>query len=107
MRTDATLYLSLRDEFGTNVATSRTLAGPFVECFDPVDVCSDAGTAMLMRLGGKNAHTEDTVRIVRKRREHYAKLLADSIAKELVEFMERNDTRNGYRRDDIRKPEAP
>lgn len=98
MRDQATLTVYLRDEYaGEVVGASRLIAGPFMECFEPVDVCSRQDVALLMRMGGKNAHTEETVKIVRKRRERYAKILAEEIAKEIVEFMESKDTKNGYR----------
>jgi len=101
MRDQATLTVYVRDEYnGEVVGASRLIAGPFMECFDPVDVCTSPTTALTMRLAGKNAHTEESVRIVRKRRAHYAKLLAEEIAKEIVDFMESKDTRNGYRKDD-------
>lgn len=99
MKTDATLTVHIHDDYGTNFAAAKKIAGPFMECFDPVDVCSTSSTAMLMRLGGdKNAHTEETVKVVRKRREKYADILAKEIAAELVKAMESKDTRNGYRK---------
>lgn len=96
MRTDAHLTVAISDDFGTNKAVTKKIAGPFVECFDPVDVCSSMETAFFMQLAGKRAYTEETVKIVRKRREKYADLLAKEIAVELVKAMEANDTRDGY-----------
>jgi hypothetical protein len=100
MRDQATLTVWLRDEYsGETSASSKLIAGPFVECFEPIDVCSSVDTSILMRLVGKNAHTAETARVVRKRREKYAKILAEEIAKEIVEFMESKDMRDGYRKD--------
>lgn len=99
MRTDATLTVLLTDDFGTRLGYTKTIAGPFIECFEPVDVCSRADTAAFMRMVGKNAHTEETVKVVRKRREKYADLLAKEIAAEIVKAMEAKDTRDGYKAD--------
>lgn len=98
MRDQATLTVYLRDEYNSEVTgSSKLIDGPFMECFEPVDVCSRGEVAVMMRLAGKNAHTEETVQVVMKRREKYAKILAEEIAKEIVEFMEAKDTKDGYR----------
>jgi hypothetical protein len=47
-------------------------------------------------MGGTNAHTEETVKIVRKRREGYAKILATALADQIVKQMESRDMRDGY-----------
>lgn len=97
-RKGATLMVSVDDHRGMRLSAATDIAGPFYEAFDPVDVCSRPEVAMLMRMGGSNAHTEETVRVVRKRREHYAAILAKAITEQIVKQMGARDTRDGYKR---------
>lgn len=96
MRDKATLGVSLSDDYGTRIGFCKEIAGPFIECFEPVDVCSSYQTAFIMQLAGKKAYTEETVKVVRKRREKYADILAKEIAAEIVKAMEAKDLRDGY-----------
>jgi hypothetical protein len=79
--------------YGAEVARDIEVTGPFIEAFESFDVCSDENLAVI--LGGGHV-TEATMTRVKRMREDYAKMLAKDIAESLVEFMERNDTRDGY-----------
>jgi len=94
----ATLSVSLTDEyFGVKRAAAIKISGPIFDFFAPVDVCSRPDTALMLRLAGKaNVHTDETVQVVRKKREHYAEYLAKELAKVIVDSMEADDTRDGF-----------
>lgn len=98
MMREADLTVILDDNYGNRHAVAVKIAGPFMEAFEPMDVCSRPDTALLMALTGKNAYTEDTVVVVRKKREGYAKILAAQLAAQIVKAMEAKDTRDGYER---------
>jgi len=96
---DATLYVSVRQKWGPErFAAAIDISGPFMDAFEPVDVCDRAETAIFLRLAGnKNAHTNETVRVIRKKRENYAAILAKALTEQIIRAMEAEDTKNGYK----------
>lgn len=96
---EADLIVHLDDRYGRLYSSAVKVAGPFIEEFAPVDVVSNPHPALMMALGPR-ACTEDTVLVVRKRREDYAKILARQLTAEIIKAMEAHDLRDGYRHDD-------
>ena len=67
------LYVSVDDGRGKRYSAAVKVAAPFIDAWRPVDLCDRPDVALLVLIGGRNAHTEETVCAVRKMRENYAK----------------------------------
>lgn len=88
----ATLGVSLtQDRYGVRVASCIEIDGPFLEAFEPIDRVDDPLVAAIV--GGTTAIAGMRVT---KMRAHYAKILADQLALEIMELMASRDKRDGY-----------
>ncbi len=95
---EASLYVSLKDEWlREHFAIKVPIPSRMEEAFESVDVCSNPEIAFMLHLTGKITATEETINIVRKRREGYADQLAKHIAAQIVKAMESHDLQNGYK----------
>jgi hypothetical protein len=89
----ATLSVTL--DFGgyrNSLTAAVEIAGPYVEVFDPLDLCDEPLITML----GSNHVTHATYQRKLRLREGFAKDLAGRLAAHLVGMMSSRDTHNGY-----------
>ncbi len=87
------LTVCINGEF-ENICYKTELENYYAEQFQPVDECDDV--LVSLATGGIS---EQQMKIVTKRRKDAAKYLAEKLAGLLLEAMEKNDTKNGYRKD--------
>ena len=73
------------------IACAKRISGQFYLAYEPVKFCDDVMVAI-----ATGSRLMNEVRIVAKRRKHYADLLAKELSTLLVESMAKKDTFNGY-----------
>lgn len=88
----AIVHVSLDLGYGVMRNVSLPVACPFEEAFNPVDRCDDPLMVLVSSTGVGN----EGYKLVMRRREDYANLLAKHISKLLVDAMSSIDTHNGY-----------
>mgnify|MGYP001560082619 FL=1 len=94
---DATLRVSIDFDYGDSRSAAVQIVQPYIKFFESVDVCDDALTAAIVQRG----ITTERSKLVCKQREDFAKILAALLTKQIVELMEQEDLRNGYRTDKL------
>ncbi len=67
---------------------------PYEECFKPVDVCDDPMMAIVS--GGMPANSERLERVIALRQEA-AEQMARYLTDLILDEMQKNDTKNGYK----------
>lgn len=92
---EAVLHVIITDDVSQRESyrASTPIPASMEEYFEGVNICSDALGAMISR---KSPTTEHAYRVLHRKREGYAKMLAEHLTAEIVKAMEAQDQRNGY-----------
>lgn len=85
------LRVSIGEEFGETVAYVKEIEPRLIQQFEPIKISDDP----IMGLVG--CIPPEYARLVTVKRKDYADLLAREISAEIMKYIERNDTVNGYK----------
>lgn len=86
------LRVSVGEEFGQEFVYVKEIQPRLMRILEPMRVCDDSVLGPLV-----GAITSDCARIVTVKRKDYAKMLSAEITTAIMEYIERNDTVNGYK----------